>query len=142
MALDRVEAAAAGHQAQLGSTGGVVDVVGGEARLGVLLDPVDGEPDHRPVGPDHLDLVTHHVELGPRAAAAAWTVPVALFLLATWALQVRPHHLGRWHAALVPVTAVLVLAATLGPEPVLATGLLLAAMTAASLVAASRSAGL
>jgi low temperature requirement protein LtrA len=89
-----------------------------------------------------VDLATHHVELGPRAAAAAWTVPVALFLLATWALQVRPHHLGRWHAALVPVTAVLVLAATLGPEPVLATGLLLAAMTAASLVAASRSAGL
>jgi low temperature requirement protein LtrA len=88
----------------------------------------------------NVDLVTGHAELGSRAAAAAWTVPVALFLLATWALQVYPHHLGRWHAGVVPATAVLVLASTLGPEPVLVTGLLLTAMTAATLAAARRSA--
>jgi low temperature requirement protein LtrA len=86
----------------------------------------------------NVDYVTHHAAIGARGAAAAFTVPVALFLLAVWALVVRPHHLGRWHAALTPVTAVLVLAATLTAEPVLVTGLLVAAMIALSLVALHR----
>jgi low temperature requirement protein LtrA len=79
-----------------------------------------------------VDYLTHHAAVGPRVAAAAFTVPVALFLLAVWALQLRPHHLGRWHSALVPGTAALVLAATLLPEPILVTGLLAAAMIAVS----------
>jgi low temperature requirement protein LtrA len=86
----------------------------------------------------NVDFLTHHAEIGPRVAAAAFTVPVALFLVAVWALQVRPHHLGRWHGALVPATAVLVLASTFTAEPVLVTGLLVAAMTAASLVVLER----
>ena len=90
----------------------------------------------------NVDAVTDHAEIGPRPAAAAFTVPVALFLLAVWALQVRPHHLGRWHGAVVPAAAVLVLASTLGPEPVLVTGLLVAAMIATSLATLRRSAGL
>ena len=90
----------------------------------------------------NVDAVTHHAEIGPGPAAAAFTVPVALFLLAVWALQVRPHHLGRWHGAVVPAAAVLVLASTLGPEPVLVTGLLVAAMIATSLATLPRSAGL
>jgi hypothetical protein len=63
---------------------------------------------------------------------------VAVFLLAVWALQLRPHHLGQWHTALVPATAVLVLASTLTPEPILVTGLLVAAMIGVSLVALHR----
>jgi hypothetical protein len=63
---------------------------------------------------------------------------VALFLLAVWALQVRPHHLGHWHTAVVPTTAVLVLASTLAPEPILITGLLVAAMIGVTLVALHR----
>jgi len=86
----------------------------------------------------NVDAVTGHAAVGPRAGAATFTVPVALFLLAVWALQVRPHHLGRWHAAVVPAAAVLVLASTLSPEPILATGLLTAAMIAVSLVALQR----
>jgi len=86
----------------------------------------------------NVDLVTHHAAIGPRAAAAAFTIPVALFLLAVWALQVRPHHLGRWPGAVVPATALLVLASSLTPEPVLVTGLLTAAMIAVSLVALHR----
>ena len=82
----------------------------------------------------NVDLVTHHAAVGPRVAAAAFTVPVALFLLAVWALQVRPHHLGRWTGAVVPAAALLVLASTLSPEPVLVTGLLTAAMIAVTLV--------
>ncbi|HZA83625.1 MAG TPA: low temperature requirement protein A, partial [Actinomycetes bacterium] len=86
----------------------------------------------------NVDLLTDHAAVGARTAAAAFTVPVALFLVAVWALQVRPHHLGRWHGALVPVTASLVLASTLTPEPILVTGLLTAAMIATSLVAVHR----
>jgi low temperature requirement protein LtrA len=85
----------------------------------------------------NVDHLTSHAAIGPRAAAAAFTVPVALFLLAVWALQVRPHHLGRWHGVLVPAAAVLVLASTLGPEPVLATGLVVAAMIAVSEVSSA-----
>src|SRR5215212_6028812 len=86
----------------------------------------------------NVDFVTHHAAIGPRGSAAAFTIPVALFLLAVWALQVRPHHLARWHGALAPATAVLVLAATLSPEPVLVTGLLVATMIGVSLVALPR----
>jgi low temperature requirement protein LtrA len=82
----------------------------------------------------NVDFITHHAAIGPRAAAAAFTIPVALFLVAVSALQLRPHHLGRWQSALVPGTALLVLAATLTAEPILVTGLLVAAMIAASLV--------
>lgn len=86
----------------------------------------------------NVDYLTDHAAIGARASAAAFTIPVALFLLAVWALQVRPHHLGRWHSALTPVTAVLVLASTLAPEPVLVTGILVAVMIAVSLVALHR----
>ena len=86
----------------------------------------------------NVDFLTDHAAIGPRGAAAAFTIPVAVFLLAVWALVVRPHHLGRWHTTLVPATAVLVLASTLVPEPVLVTGLLVAAMIAVSLVVLHR----
>jgi low temperature requirement protein LtrA len=86
----------------------------------------------------NVDYLTDHAAIGARGAAAAFTIPVAVFLLAVWALQVRPHHLGHWHTALVPTTAVLVLASTLAPEPILATGLLVAAMIGVSLVALHR----
>jgi low temperature requirement protein LtrA len=86
----------------------------------------------------NVDYLTHQAAIGARASGAAFTVPVALFLLAVWALQVRPHHLGRWHGALTPSTAVLVLASTFTPEPVLVTGILAAAMIAVSLVTLHR----
>jgi low temperature requirement protein LtrA len=82
----------------------------------------------------NVDFLTGHAAIGPRVAAAAFTIPVALFLLAVWALQVRPHHLARWHSALVPATAALVLASTLTAEPILVTGLLVASMIAASVI--------
>jgi low temperature requirement protein LtrA len=86
----------------------------------------------------NVDDLTDRAAIGVRGAAAAFTIPVALFLLAVWALQMRPHHLGHWHTALVPTTAVLVLASTLAPEPILVTGLLVAAMIGVSLVALHR----
>ena len=86
----------------------------------------------------NVDYLTDQAAIGARASAAAFTIPVALFLLAVWSLQVRPHHLGRWHSAVTPATAVLVLASTLAPEPVLVTGILVAVMIAVSLVTLHR----
>jgi low temperature requirement protein LtrA len=86
----------------------------------------------------NVDYLTHHAAIGPRASAAAFTIPAALFLLAVWALQLRPHHLGRWHGGLVPAAAVLVLASTFTAEPVLVTGLVVAAMIAVTLVVLHR----
>ena len=86
----------------------------------------------------NVDVLTHHAEVGARVAAAAFTIPVALFLTADWALQVRPHHLGRWPSAVVPAAAVLVLASTFTAEPVLLTGLVVAAMIGASLATLDR----
>jgi low temperature requirement protein LtrA len=88
----------------------------------------------------NVDFLTHHAAIGPRVAAAAFTIPVALFLVAVWALQLRPHHLGRWRSGLVPGSALLVLAATLTAEPVLVTGLLVAAMITTSVVVPGRAA--
>jgi hypothetical protein len=60
------------------------------------------------------------------------TVPVALFLLVLYVLHVRPHRVSVAHALLIPGTAVLVLAVTFTGIPVLATGLLLAALVTVS----------
>jgi low temperature requirement protein LtrA len=86
----------------------------------------------------NVDYVTHHAAIGAQGAAAAFTIPVALFLVAVWALQIRPLQLHHWHTSLVPATASLVLISTFGPEPILVTGLLVAAMIGLSLVALHR----
>jgi low temperature requirement protein LtrA len=86
----------------------------------------------------NVDYVTHHAAIGARAAAAAFTIPVALFLVAVWALQIRPLRLHHWHTSLVPATAALVLVSTLGPEPILVTGLLVAVMIGLSVVSLHR----
>ncbi|GAB2893600.1 low temperature requirement protein A [Streptomyces mayteni] len=86
----------------------------------------------------NVDQVAHHTAIGRETAAAAVTLPVALFLLTLWLLHIRPHQVTAGHSALFPGTALLVLAATLAPAPVLLTGLLLTALVAAGLLAAQR----
>jgi low temperature requirement protein LtrA len=73
-----------------------------------------------------VDSITGAAHVGPTAAAATFTVPVAVFLVAVWALQWRPHHVAGWHNAVAPAFASAVLLATFTPQPVLATGALLA----------------
>ncbi|GII59633.1 membrane protein [Planotetraspora thailandica] len=62
------------------------------------------------------------------ASGAVVTVPVAVFLLAVWVLQQRPHHVGRGHNLIVPTAAVLVLAATFTGAPVPVTGVVMAVL--------------
>jgi hypothetical protein len=53
-----VELPSAGDDAQPGVADGAVDLPGGEAVLAVLVDGVDAEDGHGPVGAGDLDLVT------------------------------------------------------------------------------------
>jgi low temperature requirement protein LtrA len=80
----------------------------------------------------NVDVAVHHAHVGERVAGAAFTLPVALFLLTVWALNLQPHHAGRWLTALPPAAAVAVLATVVTPQPVLITGLVMAALLAAS----------
>jgi low temperature requirement protein LtrA len=88
----------------------------------------------------NIDYVTHHAHTSRTAAAAAVTVPVAVFLLTLWFLQIRPHRVDPLHTVLFGGAALLVLAATFTGSPVLATGLITAALVAAGIALASRQA--
>ncbi len=80
----------------------------------------------------NVDHAVHHAHIGERAAGAAYTLPVALFLLVVWALQLQPQHAGRRRSTLVLAAAAAVLAAAFTPQPVLITGLLVAAVVTAT----------
>jgi low temperature requirement protein LtrA len=87
----------------------------------------------------NVDLVTHHAEgITPSVAAATVTIPVAVFLLVLWVLQVRPHRVGRLHDVLYPVFALLVLGVTpFGARTaVLLVGLLLVGLVVVAAVTA------
>ncbi|MGP4115259.1 low temperature requirement protein A [Streptomyces sp. 4N509B] len=90
-----------------------------------------------------VDHVTHHAHTSETAAAASFTVPVAVYLLVLWLLHVRPHHMGTVHATLFPFTALLVLAAGLVAGPAgaaIAVGLLMATLVVAGTHLAPRAA--
>ncbi|MFD5318429.1 low temperature requirement protein A [Streptomyces sp. NPDC127098] len=83
----------------------------------------------------NVDHSVHHAAVGRVAAAAAVTLPVALFLVVLWLLHIRPHQVDGRQGLLFPLTAALVLAATLLPAAVLLTGLLTTALVAAGTIA-------
>ncbi|MGO9874675.1 MAG: low temperature requirement protein A [Acidimicrobiia bacterium] len=82
-----------------------------------------------------VDQVTHHSRLTDQQAGLAVTVPAAVFLLAVWALHARYKHTGRVRTFAVPVTAALVLVSSVTPQPVLATGVVLAALVVVDVLA-------
>jgi low temperature requirement protein LtrA len=67
-------------------------------------------------------------------AALVLTVPVMLFLLTVWALHWRHKTPGPFRAVACPVTATVVLATSWSGEPVLLTGLAVAALVVVSLL--------
>ena len=85
-----------------------------------------------------VDQVTGHAHISAVAAGAAVGVPVALFLTTVWALQIRPHHAGGAHSAILLTSAALALVAPFVPESILVTGVLLAAVVLTSEVMQSR----
>ncbi|WP_203885454.1 low temperature requirement protein A [Planotetraspora kaengkrachanensis] len=85
-----------------------------------------------------VDDATGHFHGGAIARGAVVTVPVAVFLLAVWWLQHRPHQVSLSHKVLVPGAAVLVLAGTFTPVPVPATGVVLAVVVTIAVLVARR----
>lgn len=78
-----------------------------------------------------VDQVTHHSALTDTEAGFALTVPVTVFIVTVWALHYNDKTAGPLRVFAVPSAAVLVLASTFTPEPVLATGAVLAALITA-----------
>ena len=66
----------------------------------------------------NVDHILGATTIDRRLAAAAVSVPVALFLLTVWLLHVRPHHARLGLSFLFPVAIAGVLLATLCPWPV------------------------
>jgi low temperature requirement protein LtrA len=81
-----------------------------------------------------VDQSVGHSALTDLEAAFVLTVPTALFLLTAWVLHWRYKAAGPFRVLACPVTAVLVLASSWTGEPVLLSGLVLAALVAVSLV--------
>ncbi len=77
-----------------------------------------------------VDQATRHSDLSDPQAGFAVTVPVTVFVLVVWALHVRQKEPSAVGNAAVPATAILILGSSATPEPVLATGVLLAALVA------------
>ncbi|MFF0075823.1 low temperature requirement protein A [Streptomyces sp. NPDC005494] len=84
---------------------------------------------------------TGHGHLSDQAAAAAFTVPVAVFITLVWLLHHRAAELRNRNDLIHPVAVLAVLAMTFVPGPVLATGVVTAVLVAATLVVAARARG-
>jgi low temperature requirement protein LtrA len=82
-----------------------------------------------------VDQATHHSKLTDTQAGFAITVPVTVYLLAVWALHYATKTPGPMKTYAVPIGGVLVLASGFTPQPVLGTGLVLAALIAAAVIA-------
>jgi low temperature requirement protein LtrA len=75
-----------------------------------------------------VDRVTDHTHLGDASAAAAFTVPVILFVLAVAFVHILLYGVHRDRLAAVLVAVALVAAATFTGQPVLLTGVVLAVL--------------
>ncbi|MER7727805.1 low temperature requirement protein A [Streptomyces sp. NPDC096323] len=83
---------------------------------------------------------TGHGHLSDREAAAAYTIPVAVFVTLVWLLHHRTGGLRTTADVLHPVTVLAVLAVTYAPSPVLFTGIITALLIATTLILSARSA--
>lgn len=82
-----------------------------------------------------VDQATHHSKLTGTQAGFAITVPVTVYLLAVWTLHYATKTQGPMRTYAVPVAAVLILASSFTPQPVLGTGLVMAALIGAAVIA-------
>ncbi len=82
-----------------------------------------------------VDQATHHSKLTDTQAGFAITVPVTVFLLAVWVLHYATKAPGPMRTYAVPTGVVLIMASSFTPEPVLATGVVLAGLVAAAVIA-------
>lgn len=81
-----------------------------------------------------IDQLTHHAEISTVAAGVAVAIPSAIYVLSLWVLQEHPRANKIIDTVLHPVTAALILFTPFTEQPVLLTGLLLAALVVIRLV--------
>ena len=82
-----------------------------------------------------VDQATHHSKLTDVQAGFAITVPVTVFLLTVWALHYATKTPGPMRTYAVPAGVALILASSFTPEPVLGTGVVLAGLVSAAVIA-------
>jgi asparagine N-glycosylation enzyme membrane subunit Stt3 len=80
-----------------------------------------------------VDQAVGQSALTDREAAFVLTLPVALYLVTVWVLHWRDKSPGRFRAFACPVAATAIVASSWTGEPVLLSGLALAALVAVSL---------
>ncbi|UYQ65857.1 low temperature requirement protein A [Streptomyces peucetius] len=83
---------------------------------------------------------TGHGHLTDHAVAAAYTIPVAVYITVVWLLHHRASEVRRATDIVHPLVVLAVLAATFAPAPVLVTGILATLLIAATLVLGARAA--
>jgi low temperature requirement protein LtrA len=83
---------------------------------------------------------TGHGHLTDHAVAAAYTIPVAVFITVVWLLHHRSSEVRGANDIIHPLSVVAVLAATFAPVPVLVTGIVATLLIAATLVVGARAA--
>jgi len=77
-----------------------------------------------------IDQATGHSKLTSLEAGFAETIPVAIYLVAVWALHARYKPKGLWKIIAVPVAVALILASSALSDPVLVTGIIMTALVA------------
>jgi Ca2+/H+ antiporter len=81
-----------------------------------------------------VDAITDATHLADPAAAATFTVPVALYVLAVAFVQVLLYGMHTRRLVAIAIAVLLVAASTFTGQPVLVTGLVLAALVAVPLI--------
>jgi low temperature requirement protein LtrA len=79
-----------------------------------------------------IDRVTGHSVLTRLETGFALTVPVVLYVLVVWAIHAPYKAPSRTRRLVIPTISVLIVSSSLTPEPVLATGVLLAILVASN----------
>jgi low temperature requirement protein LtrA len=80
----------------------------------------------------NVDQATGHTALTNVEAGLTVTVPVAVYLITVWAIHFRYKNPGLMRDIAAPIAAFLILLSSWTSEPVLATGIVLAALLGAS----------
>ena len=86
----------------------------------------------------NVDYILGETQIDGRLAAAAVSLPVALFLTTVWLLHVRPHHARLGLSYLFPVAIAGVLASTFSPWPVPSIGVIISTFLGTELWLADR----
>ncbi len=85
-----------------------------------------------------VDSVTHHAHISDTGAAASFTIPVILYVTVVALIEALTHGLPRSRVSAFAVALCVVVVATFTAQPVLVTGIVLAALVATNVAITAR----